>query len=432
VTVLDAASDTARLLAGVDDPAWRPGLAHHLATYGALPLRRGDRRWADALVAALGEAGLTGRGGAGFPTAVKIDGVRRRRQRPLVAVNLMEGEPASFKDRTLAVRAPHLVLDGAELVAAAVNAHHVVVCVARDHRAAVEAIEDAVSERQAAGLTTSGLQVRTPPGRYVAGEESALAHWLDGGESRPTFRPDRPATVRVNRRPALVDNAETLAHVALIARYGASWFRGAGTLEAPGTTLVTVTGAVAAPGVTEVPMGTPVRSVLAAARPTAELGAALLGGYGGTWLPARAFDAPLEPGRLSRLGQTLGAGVLVALPRASCGLAETARIAHYMASESAGQCGPCVFGLPDLAADLTALTTGRAGPSLLDRLHHRLEAVEGRGACRHPDGVVRLVRSALAAFGADVDHHLRHGPCAGVGAPSVLTFPRPTGEPAWR
>ena len=114
---------------------------------------------------------------------------------------------------------------------------------------------------------------------------------------------------------------------------------------------------------------------------------------------------------LRTIGASAGVGVIVVLRAASCGIAESARLAHYMAGQSAGQCGPCVHGLPAIATDLTGLAAGRPDPELADRLVRRLNQVEGRGACRHPDGVVGMVRSALRVFAADVSAHLRGAPC---------------------
>jgi NADH:ubiquinone oxidoreductase subunit F (NADH-binding) len=146
----------------------------------------------------------------------------------------------------------------------------------------------------------------------------------------------------------------------------------------------------------------------------------LLGGYGGAWLEPALLDVPYAPASLSAVGATLGVGIVIALPASSCGLCETARIANYMAGQSAGQCGPCVFGLPALAADLEQLAVGRTEPELVERIWARADAIEGRGACRHPDGVVRLVRSALDVFADDVLAHAQGRPCAGVTARSVL------------
>jgi NADH:ubiquinone oxidoreductase subunit F (NADH-binding) len=211
-----------------------------------------------------------------------------------------------------------------------------------------------------------------------------------------------------------------LAQVALIARHGPQWFRQRGTVEAPGTTLVTVTGADRFPVLVEIELGCPVAAILDVAGIDQPLNGVLVGGYGGAWLGPGSLSTPYAPGPLADMGAALGVGVLVALPRTSCGIAETARVARYMASESAGQCGPCVFGLPAVAEDLELLAHGLGGADLMGRMERRLSQIDGRGACRHPDGVVRLVRSAMAVFAEDVRAHRRGHPCPGARTPSVM------------
>ena len=257
----------------------------------------------------------------------------------------------------------------------------------------------------------------------MTGEESALVNWIGSGRALPVLRADKSVAPRAGRRPALVHNVETLAHVALIARHGPDWFRRLGTPDAHGSTLVTVTGAVATPGVLEVELGTPVEAILDRCRAATELSAVLLGGYGGTWLDGSLLTTPYAPGPLADAGATGGAGVVVALPAASCGIGETARLVRYLAGESAGQCGPCVHGLPAVADDLERLWRGRPDRAILDRIGQRLSMIEGRGACRHPDGAVRLVRSALTVFAHDAADHARGQPCPGQRASSVLTRP---------
>ncbi len=400
-----------------------PGLAAHVAHHGPLVVPdRPDPAWSAALLADVAASGLTGRGGGGFPAAAKWDTVRRSGRRPVVVVNAMEGEPASAKDRALLTWSPHLVLDGAELAAGLVGARSVVVCVADDRTAPARAVELAIAER-AGRPGAPELSVLRPPARYVTGEESALARWIASGDARPVLRVDKSVPLRAGRRTVLVHNAETLAQVALVARHGAAWFRSLGTDEAPGTTLVTVSGAVRTPGVVEVELGTPVTDVVRPCGPTGPAGGLLVGGYGGAWLAPDLAATPLAPAPLARAGATLGAGIVVVLPATSCGIAETARIARWMAGQSAGQCGPCVFGLPALADDLERLAAGRADTAVIGRIDERARAVTGRGACRHPDGVARLVRSALAVFDADAAAHAAGRPCDGRHAPSVLPFP---------
>jgi len=400
-----------------------PDLATHLSLHGPLAVpTRDDREWSHAVWSELAASGLTGRGGGGFPAAGKWDAVTRSGRRPLVVVNAMEGEPASAKDRALLTWSPHLVLDGAEVAAAVAGAREIVVCVADDRDPSAGAVERAVLER-AARPGGCPVSVVRPPARYVTGEESALVAWLDHRDARPALRVDKSVPLRLGRRPVLVHNAETLAQVALVVRHGAAWFRSIGTSDAPGSTLVTVSGAVARPGVLEVELGTPVDQLVARVEPTGPIAGLLVGGYGGAWLAPAHVGTPYAAGPLAAVGATLGVGVVVVVPTTSCGIAETARITRYMAGESAGQCGPCVFGLPAIAEDLEQLAGGRADAGVLARIERRCATVDGRGACRHPDGVVRMVRSAMAVFGDDARRHAAGHPCSGHDVATLFAFP---------
>ena len=394
-------------------------LGDHLARHGPLPRCAKDPRRRDALITEVARAGLTGRGGASFPTARKLTAVASGPRRPIVIANGTEGEPASAKDKVLLAREPHLVLDGAVLAAEMVGAGRAVVVV---HHAVREIVDDAVAKRRSARLDRIALRVMTAADRFVAGEASAAVHWVERGDPRPTRTPPRLSEHGLGGRPTLVQNVETLAHLALIARYGAHWFRSAGTPAEPGSMLVTLIGAVRRPGVYEIEIGTPAGQVLGlAGGPAAPLAALLLGGYFGTWVPWRAAAAlPLSAAGLAVLGAGPGAGLVAALPDDACGLAETARVARYLADESAGQCGPCVFGLDAVAGQLEALARGRGGD--LGRLRRALAQADGRGACRHPDGAVRMVRSALAVFSDEIDRHAG-GWCRGTSAAGLLPVP---------
>lgn len=417
-----SAPDLPRLLAGV-----RPGraltLAEHAARLGTpaeAAHRRGD------LIDAVEAAGLRGRGGAAFPTAVKLRAVAQARRGRALVVNGAEGEPLSAKDRVLLELAPHLVLDGALLAAEAVGARDVVIAVKRSAVAAREAVAGALAERG----DTRRVRLEAIPDGYVAGEESALLHGLNGGPAKPTLVPPRPHERGLGRRPTLVSNVETLAHVALIARHGAAWFRRLGTPEHPGSALVTLAGAVERPGVYEVALGTPIARVIAGAGgQAAPARAVLVGGYYGSWLTARALaSTTLDDASLRTRGAALGAGVIVALPADACPVAEVARVVGWMAGESAGQCGPCVHGLDAIAGAVESLAAGTGRREVLKRLERWSGQVEGRGACHHPNGVVRFLRSALAVFAGELEDHRRNGPCEACGARPVLTLPDAPGR----
>jgi NADH:ubiquinone oxidoreductase subunit F (NADH-binding) len=412
--VLAPPAGVARLLAQPADPGRRA----HLAQFGPLPAG------VDAIAAAE-RAGLRGRGGAAFPASLKLAAVARRRGAVVVA-NGTEGEPLSAKDKTLLVSAPHLVLDGVVLAAAAVGAREAVVCVERAATRVVAAVEHAVGEREGPVAIT----VAEAPSRYVAGEETALVRWLNGGDAKPTTVPPRPFERGVNGRPTLVHNVETLAHLALIARFGPSWFRSLGTAADPGTALVTVGGGVAWPGVYEVEQGSGLAATLGAAGlGDGPLPPVLVGGYFGAWLaPEAVASAALGPSALRAVGASFGTGVLWALPADVCGLAETARVARWFADQSAGQCGPCTNGLPALAGAMDAVVAGRAAHSAVEHLRRYASLVTGRGACHHPDGAAQLVTSAVDVFADEVERHARLGPCP---ATRNRALPVPSGG-SWR
>jgi NADH:ubiquinone oxidoreductase subunit F (NADH-binding) len=347
----------------------------------------------------------------------------------VIVANGTEGEPASRKDAALLVHDPDLVIDGVLAAAAAVGARDAVVVVTPGAGRAVGRIEEAVRRRTLdAGRVR--LSVAVAPEGFVVGEESALVHWLNGGPATPTLTPPRPFERGVAGRPTLVQNVETLAHVALVARHGAAWFRRVGTEAEPGSMLVTIGGAVAAPGVREIVLGERLGDVLArAGGVTGPIGGVLVGGYFGSWLrSADPLALPFSRAGLAPAGGAPGAGAIVALPADRCGLVETARAVAYLARESAGQCGPCVFGLRDLARAAAALAAPSGGPHDLRDLMDLPDEIEGRGACAHPDGVARLVRSALAAFPEEIGLHL-HGRCSAPNGQPVLPLPGAPGPP---
>ncbi len=412
-----------RLLAGARAGRGPAPLDDHVARYGVLP-RALDAREAARLIELVEASGLRGRGGAGFPTGRKLRAVAEGGRRAVVVANGTEGEPASAKDKVLLRRVPHLVLDGAALAAATVGATEAFVAVGEGAERERLAIEDAVAERERRRLDGVTFHVVPVPDRFVAGEETALVNFLNGGPAKPTFTPPRPFERGVGGLPTLVQNVETLAHLALVARYGPAWFRGLGTEEQPGSALVTLDGAVARPGVYEIPIGLPLRELVdRAGGLSSQISAFLIGGYFGAWVEAwSAFDLTLSNAGLAPAGASLGAGTIIALPTTACGVVETARLARYLAGESARQCGPCVHGLDAIATAVEHLAArkrrrGRDG----DDLPRWTAQIKGRGACRHPDGAARLVESALTVFADELALHAQ-GRCSGNGRP-LLPLP---------
>lgn len=381
------------LLAGPPPSAGAESFADHTRRLGARPA--GNR----ALIDTLDRSNLVGRGGASFPVGVKWRSVASRsRGAAVVIANGAEGEPLSRKDQTLMALRPHLVIDGALLAAEAVGAGRTLLYVGEAHGTAVAAMARALAERPAAEAARATF-LPSPPS-YVAGEETAVVHFVNSGVATPTAIPPRPFERGVDGRPTLIQNVESLAHAALIARYGDGWFHSLGRHGAAGTILLTVSGAVARPGVIEVASGCTVDEVLALAggvRGTAR--AVLLGGYFGGWISAgQAGTMVLDPKGLRAAGGSLGSGVVSVLDEAADPLQISARIMQHLANESAAQCGPCFFGLRSLSAATTRLAGRQPDYGDLPQLHRWAAMVKGRGACRHPDGAVAFLQSALSVF----------------------------------
>lgn len=407
-----------RLLEGLTGGEYDPSLDAHLALWGA----PSDPH--NGVVTMLERSGLSGHGGAYFPVASKWRAVMgSRHRRTVVIANGAESEPASSKDGFLLTRTPHLVLDGLAVAAQTLRATRAIVHVAPASRTAVER---AVAERGQMGLDGIGIEVVEAPDRYLAGQESAVVNRLNGHPVPiPSFVGLRSIRERgVAGRPTLVQNAETLAHVALIARFGPEWFREVGTSDDPGTLLLTLC-VPEGPFVVEAAYGSLLRRAVGLEeRDLSRVRGVLLGGYGGGWVSTADFAelAVLEKAA-RRLGTTLGAGVVAPLPTGVCPLAEMADVVRYMEGQGAGQCGPCVHGLSDLAAALERLAYGGPGGPRTDRLLESCNLVDGRGACRHPDGVARFVRSGLRVFADEVAAHQRRGSCTRTSAPRVLPIP---------
>ncbi|ASU82409.1 NADH-quinone oxidoreductase subunit I [Nocardiopsis gilva YIM 90087] len=406
---------TPRLTLGLDSGRGsRLDFLTHQALHGDMP-----RLSVDDLMTMAGLADLRGKGGAGFPFARKLQAVvrsaQRRRSPVRVVVNATEGEPAAAKDLMLLTRAPHLILDGAELTARALNAPEITIGIACGD-AGEKSLLAAIDER----ASDIAVQVVRMPDRFISGEGGALVRGINGQTPIPPGRKIRASDRGVDGLPTMLSNAETFAQLSLIAALGADQYSTIGVPSEPGTVLLSVSGSAKSPAVVECPSGTPLSDVLVACHAPVGRGV-LVGGYHGTWLRPDAVErAVVSRAGMEAVGAVLGAGVVVPLGGDACPLEETALVLRYMAKESAMQCGPCFRGLPELARAFDALVEGEGDPEEVQRA-----AAVGnrRGACAHPDGTARMALSALEAFPDDVAAHRYDGGC-GTSKPGVLPLPK--------
>lgn len=363
----------------------RLGLAEHAERYpGNAPLR------GDALVDAIHAVDLTGRGGGHFPVARKLKSIVASGA-GIVVVNGAESEPLSSKDAMLMQLRPHLVLDGAQAVAHIARAHEVVVWLREGDAASLASMQVAAYERARTPEHAGEVPVRIVfgPARYLAGESTAVIAGVRGMQPIPTFVA-RPSEPWIDGEPVLVQNVETHARIGLIARRGVDAYQASAlvTLVLPRHRLVV-----------EARRGTTFEAMFAHERLTPP-DAILLGGYAGTWQPwARVAGLAVDPVALRRHGIAFGSGVVAQAPQDRDALEWTAELVRWLADERAGQCGPCIFGLPELARQFDDFHGAKKRSTRQRRkLDDLMQEIDGRGACRHPDGVVRLVRSAVDVF----------------------------------
>jgi len=363
---------------------------------------------ADAFLDDVERSGLLGRGGAGFPMATKLRSVRDHGihlgSGTVVVANGEEGEPASIKDRWLLRNRPHLILDGLRLATAVVGADRAYVYVSDAESA--RSIEAALGELDAAALGGIDVVVTTVQPGYVAGEETAAVHVLNGGLAKPTDKPPRPFQEGVDGLPTLVSNVETLANLPYIQQHGPAEFRSQGTPQSPGTLLVTITGAGRPPGLYEVAHGSALTELIAlhGVSPD-EVQGALMGGYFAGLLNRDVLGLTVDHETIRAAGSGLGCGAISVITD-ECAVAVAASVLAYFDRENAGQCGSCFNGTAAMAAVAGALRDGVATDEDLARLRRWSVVLRGRGACATLDAATNIAASLLDNFPDLVRSHL--------------------------
>lgn len=362
-------------------------LALHRARRGYPVLTGAD------FVDALSGSELTGRGGAHVPASWKLTAARDSGPGGIVVINGAEGEPGSAKDQALLQTRPHLVLEGALACAEAIRARELIIWVHESAEATRASLAAAVRERR--DELTIPVRMLLAPEGYVGGESSAVISAVRGGPALPQHSRDR-ARPWGDGPAVLVHNAETHARLGILALGG----------NPVATSLITVAESSAPLHFTrrtviEVPTHVPFADAVAMAG-APEPQAVLLGGMGGTWVRwSDLAGLPIDPWELRAQGLSLGAGIVHLLPRGRDGLKESVAILDLLAAESARQCGPCIFGLPALADAVRRTAKARTSRGRSSAETARIsDLIAGRGACRHPDGAIRMAMSAQEVFGS--------------------------------
>ncbi len=386
-------------------------------------LRRALTLSADAVTEEVDKSGLRGRGGAGFATGRKWKFIPKDPAiTRYVVINADEGEPGTFKDRTLLEGDPHRMIEGIAIASYAVGAHYAFIYLRREFDQARAKLERALAQAYAAGLLGRNVQgsgfdlevvLATGAGAYIAGEETALLESLEGRRAMPRLKPPYyPAVKGLYMQPTVVNNVETLCHVAWILAKGAEWYRQQGP-----PILISVSGHVARPGVYEVPLGTTVRQVIDRAggvRDGHQFKACFPGGSSSAILPAAYLDTPMDYDALAKLdvyGSMLGSGALIVMDDTTCMVEVVARTVEFYRDESCGKCTPCREGTMWLGQALRRLLAGGGRPEDLQLLESIARGMTGTCFCPLGESVPPAIYSTLRFFRHEYEHHVKTGRC---------------------
>lgn len=352
-------------------------------------------------------SGLRGRGGAGYPTGLKWEAVALQPPGPRhVVCNGDEGDPGAFMDRAVMEGDPHRLLEGLAIAAHAVGAARGTVYVRAEYPLAIRRLRRALRQASARGLLGLAVELRVGAGAYVCGEETALLASIAGRRGNPRPRPPYPAQHGLNGMPTLINNVETLAALPAILRRGASWYAAIGPAESPGTKVFSLSGAVQRTGLVEVPIGTPLRTVVltmaggvpGADGPDGGIKAVQTGGPSGGCIPATALDTPLADAQLRALGARLGSGGMVVLGAATAMPALARYFVRFCAAESCGKCVPCRAGTVEMVALLDRFCEGRATAADRAWLEQLCALVQSTSLCGLGQSAPNPVLSTLRHF----------------------------------
>lgn len=403
----------------------REGLKEYRARLGYEALAKALNGSAEDVVRIVSDAGLRGRGGAGFPTGKKWQFTREAPDEPrYLVMNGGEDEPGSKKDRLLLETLPHLVIEGVILAAYAVGARKAYLYINARYDAAIKSIKDALVEAKAAGYWGENvlgrefgldIEVVPAPHNYVAGEDTAALEVIEGKKPLPRQKPPFPVTAGLFGKPTAVNNVETLANVAPILLNGSQWYRRFGTAESPGTMIFSLDDDVKRPGVYELAFGTPLRYLIeecgGGLKSGKSLKAIMPAAPSSAFLAPEKIDTPLDHNSMRDAGSSLGCGVVKLVSEGACIVEEVLRIADFFTAESCGQCPACRMETNTLSMMLRKVQAGQGGKPMLEQFGKIIAFNKGKGFCNLIAMPGPPIESAIQLFPADFDAHLTTGKC---------------------
>ncbi len=395
-----------------------------IATYRARGGYEQWRRAASSLTPAeiqhvTSQSGLRGRGGAGFPTGKKWSFLPDNGRPRYMVCNCDEAEPGTFKDHMLLVETPHQVLEGILIGTYAIGSHHAFVYIRGEFQRGYEIFMAALAQARAEGFVGEKLfgtdysvevTVHRGAGAYICGEETALLNSIEGRRGEPRLKPPFPAVKGLYGEPTVVNNVETLATLPHILRNGAQWFTAVGTERSPGYKIVSISGHVREPGNYEVPLGTPLRELLAIAggpREGREIVAIQPGGGSSACLFAEDLDLAYDFDTMTAHGTMLGSGAIVFFDETTNFVEAALSLVQFYAHESCGQCTPCREGGHWLEITLNRLLDGGGMDADIDMLLAVAHQMTGLNLCPLGDSIEPFLGSVIVRFEAQFRAYVR-------------------------
>ena len=410
----------------------------YLASGGYLSLRKVLFQMTPVqVIEEIKRAGLRGRGGAGFPTAVKWELCRNASGSPKYMIcNADEGDPGAFMDRAILEADPHAVLEGLAIAAYAIGASQGYIYCRAEKALAIERIKIALKQMKEHGLAGANIlgsgfslqvEIREGAGAFVCGEETALMMSIEGQRGMPRPRPPFPAQSGLDGKPTIINNVKTMATVPVIIERGADWYASIGTEKSKGTAVFALTGKVANCGLVEVPMGTPLSKIIFDIGGGIPRGkrfkAVQTGGPSGGCIPARFMDLPADYESLTKLGSIMGSGGMVVMDEATC-MVDVARFfLDFTQSESCGKCTPCRLGTRQMLEILTRITEGKGREQDIDTLLAIASTVKECSLCGLGQTSPNPVLTTINYFREEYDAHIKEKKCPAAVCDALMISP---------
>ena len=381
-------------------------------------------------------SGLRGRGGAGFPTGLKWQFTREAQgDVKYVCCNADEGDPGAFMDRSVLEGDPHTVLEAMTIAGYAIGAQEGYIYVRAEYPIAVERLNIAIEQARKFGLLGKNIldsgfdfdiHVRLGAGAFVCGEETALIASIEGKRGEPRPKPPFPAQSGVFRKPTVINNVETWANIAPIILNGSEWFASIGTEKSKGTKVFAVGGKIHNVGLVEVPMGTPLRTIIydigGGIPEGKKFKAAQTGGPSGGCIPATHINIAMDFDNLTAIGSMMGSGGLIVMDENTCMVDIAKFYLEFTADESCGKCAPCRIGTKRLLDLLTKITEGKGEPEDLDKISRLARHMKSSSLCALGQSAPNPVLSAMEHFGDEYMKHIYAKKCPSGVCKSLLNY----------